>query len=893
MATTRKMLINATQPEELRVAIVQGNELFDFDLDRKGKTKKKSSIYKGTVTRVEPSLEAAFIDYGADRHGFLPVKEVAREYFHPSSNYQRGRPQIRDILKPGQELIVQVDKEERGTKGAALSTFVGLAGCYLVLMPNNPRAGGISRRIEGEERDDLKEAVSQLEVPNGMGLIVRTAGVGRSVEELQWDLDVLLSQWDAIEGAANSRPAPFLIHQEGNVIARAMRDYLRPDISEIIVDTADTYKQVVENIQHIRPEFVERVKLYKDQIPLFNRYQIESQIESAFQRSVALPNGSSIVIDNAEALIAIDINSAKATEGGDIEETALQTNLAAAHEIARQLRTRDIGGLIVIDFIDMTQTRNQRLVEDKLREELRHDRARIQTGRISRFGLLEMSRQRLRPSLGESIQVTCPRCDGQGNIRNVPSLAITIARIIEDEAMKENTAQVNVILPVEISTYLLNEKRESLLQLEHRHNIRIHLIPNPNMETPKYEIRRIKTEEMPNNLTPSYKVAHKVKEDIDELSLPHAKIEDIDEPAIKTFSHSSPAPKAKKDTEGLIKRLWAAVFGATDKPLPQTREKKQHGGRPQNRTRRRGGDRNRQGGHRKDGQRRDNQKRDHYQNRNRQENDSRNEGNRNRTEQDNSRNDGNYRSNNRQDNRGNRQEERYDNRPDNHNRQDNRHDNNRPDDQNRHDNRPDAQNRHDNRPDNHNRQDNRHDNRSDNRNRHDNRQQNQRQDRTNQNRGRRKQSTYDDKKLVAHGDNREQNKAAMEHTSNTNEKVTNIDVNQQATKQTSQNLAPSVKTEKPVETQMVQTKQVAEFKDVAKNEPKIEKPVEKSRANHTSFMPLTPQQVKSSKVEFSKDEARVQQRQENIKQVSCSDGQQNAAKAEPVKSALFGREEDN
>lgn len=604
---TKRMLINATQKEELRVALVDGQLLYDLDVERTGRTQKKASIYKGRVTRVEPSLEAAFIDYGADRHGFLPLKEVAREYF--SQGAEGGRPNIRDALKPGQELMVQVDKEERGNKGAALTTFIGLAGCYLVLMPNNPRAGGISRRIEGDERNDLKDALNQLPLPEGMGLIVRTAGVGRNIEELRWDLDVLLSQWQAISNAANERPAPFLIHRESDVIIRALRDYLRPDITEILVDSEDAYQHAKKHIQVVRPDFADRIKRYQDPIPLFNRFQIESQIESAFKREVLLENGASIVIDPTEALIAIDINSAKATEGSDIEETALQTNLAAAKEIARQLRLRDIGGLIVIDFIDMNSTRNQRMVENQLREELKADRARIQLGRISRFGLMEMSRQRLRPSLGDSSHSACPRCDGQGVIRGIQSLALALVRVIEDEAMKENTKQVNIQVPVELGAYLLNEKRDAITQLEQRYGIRILVLPNPRFETPHYEIARLRQDDSgTDGEVPSYKFITR-QEPKDNTLLQSKEAERVDEPAIKHFTPPVAPPTGQAGRDGIVKRLWSALFGSPEKTEPRTatsssstgshregREGHRHGG--QHRQNNRRGGRNQRGGNR-------------------------------------------------------------------------------------------------------------------------------------------------------------------------------------------------------------------------------------------------------------------------------------------------------
>lgn len=495
----KRMLINATQQEELRVALVDGQKLYDLDIESPGHEQKKANIYKGKITRIEPSLEAAFVDYGAERHGFLPLKEISREYF-PAQYASHGRPNIKDVLREGQEVIVQVDKEERGNKGAALTTFISLAGSYLVLMPNNPRAGGISRRIEGDDRTELKEALSSLELPEGMGLIVRTAGVGKSADALQWDLAFRLKHWEAIKKAAEGRQAPFLIHQESNVIVRAFRDYLRPDIGEILIDNPKVLEKAKEHIASLgRPDFTSKIKLYSGEIPLFSHYQIESQIESAFQREVRLPSGGSIVIDTTEALTAIDINSARSTRGGDIEETAFNTNLEAADEIARQLRLRDLGGLIVIDFIDMTPVRHQREVENCLRESVRQDRARIQIGRISRFGLLELSRQRLSPSLGESSHHVCPRCGGTGTIRDNESLSLSILRLIEEEALKENTHEVHAIVPVEIASYLLNEKRDSVNAIERRQGgVRAIIVPHNQMETPHYAVLRVrKGEEIP------------------------------------------------------------------------------------------------------------------------------------------------------------------------------------------------------------------------------------------------------------------------------------------------------------------------------------------------------------------------------------------------------------
>ncbi|EJI2425923.1 ribonuclease E [Salmonella enterica] len=532
----KRMLINATQQEELRVALVDGQRLYDLDIESPGHEQKKANIYKGKITRIEPSLEAAFVDYGAERHGFLPLKEIAREYF-PANYSAHGRPNIKDVLREGQEVIVQIDKEERGNKGAALTTFISLAGSYLVLMPNNPRAGGISRRIEGDDRTELKEALASLELPEGMGLIVRTAGVGKSAEALQWDLSFRLKHWEAIQKAAESRPAPFLIHQESNVIVRAFRDYLRQDIGEILIDNPKVMEMARQHIAALgRPDFSSKIKLYTGEIPLFSHYQIESQIESAFQREVRLPSGGSIVIDSTEALTAIDINSARATRGGDIEETAFNTNLEAADEIARQLRLRDLGGLIVIDFIDMTPVRHQRAVENRLREAVRQDRARIQISHISRFGLLEMSRQRLSPSLGESSHHVCPRCSGTGTVRDNESLSLSILRLIEEEALKENTQEVHAIVPVPIASYLLNEKRTAVNAIETRQDgVRCVIVPNDQMETPHYSVLRVrKGEETP---TLSYMLP-KLHEEA--MALPseeeYAERKRPEQPALTTFA---------------------------------------------------------------------------------------------------------------------------------------------------------------------------------------------------------------------------------------------------------------------------------------------------------------------------------------------------------------------
>jgi len=554
----KRMLINATQQEELRVALVDGQRLYDLDIESPGHEQKKANIYKGKITRIEPSLEAAFVDYGAERHGFLPLKEIAREYF-PSNYNSHGRPNIKDVLREGQEVIVQIDKEERGNKGAALTTFISLAGSYLVLMPNNPRAGGISRRIEGDDRTELKEALASLELPDGMGLIVRTAGVGKSAEALQWDLSFRMKHWEAIQKAAESRPAPFLIHQESNVIVRAFRDYLRQDIGEILIDNPKVMEMARQHISALgRPDFSSKIKLYTGEIPLFSHYQIESQIESAFQREVRLPSGGSIVIDSTEALTAIDINSARATRGGDIEETAFNTNLEAADEIARQLRLRDLGGLIVIDFIDMTPVRHQRAVENRLREAVRQDRARIQISHISRFGLLEMSRQRLSPSLGESSHHVCPRCSGTGTIRDNESLSLSILRLIEEEALKENTQEVHAIVPVPIASYLLNEKRAAVSAIEARQGgIKCVIVPNDQMQTPHYSVLRVRKGEETSTL--SYKLP-KLHEEA--MAMPseeeYAERKQPEQPALATFAMPEipPAPEAAP----------AATIAPADKP---------------------------------------------------------------------------------------------------------------------------------------------------------------------------------------------------------------------------------------------------------------------------------------------------------------------------------------
>lgn len=491
----KRMLINATHSEEIRVALVDGQRLYDIDIETPSREQKKANIYKATITRVEPSLEAVFVNYGANRHGFLPFKEISPEYFDPKAVDDKGRPIIKDALKEGQELIVQVEKEERGNKGAALTTLVSLAGRYLVVMPNNPKAGGVSRRIEGDDRAEIKAALAQLNVPAGMGLIVRTAGVGRDVEELQWDLDYLAQVWTAIREAAESRPAPFLIYQESNLIIRALRDYMRNDIGEILIDEPTIYQQAMDFVRMVTPRVADKIKLYDDPTPLFSRYQIESQIESAYQRNVTLPSGGELVFDVAEAMTAVDINSGRNTKGQDIEDTAFNTNLEAAEEIARQLRLRDLGGLIVIDFIDMGSSKHQREVENRLRDALKYDRARVQTSRISRFGLLEMSRQRLRASLEESSQHMCPRCNGQGVIRSVESLSLAILRLLVDEAMKDNTGRVIAQVPIDVATYLLNEKRDQINEIEQANDVDLLLIPNINLETPHYAIERVRADD--------------------------------------------------------------------------------------------------------------------------------------------------------------------------------------------------------------------------------------------------------------------------------------------------------------------------------------------------------------------------------------------------------------
>ncbi|MFN3580535.1 MAG: ribonuclease E [Pseudomonas sp.] len=579
----KRMLINATQPEELRVALVDGQRLYDLDIESGAREQKKANIYKGRITRVEPSLEAAFVEFGSERHGFLPLKEISREYF---SKQPEGRVNIKEVLREGQEVIVQVDKEERGNKGAALTTFISLAGRYLVLMPNNPRAGGISRRIEGDERNELREAINSLNVPADMGMIVRTAGLGRSAEELQWDLDQLLHLWSLIKTAADENAAPLLIHQENNVIIRAVRDYLRQDIGEVLIDSVEVKEDTLNYVSQVMPQYVSKIKLYEDSVPLFNRFQIESQIETAFEREVKLPSGGSIVIDHTEALVSIDINSSRATKGSDIEETALQTNLEAAEEIARQLRLRDIGGLIVIDFIDMSPAKNQRAVEERVKESLEADRARVQVGRISRFGLLEMSRQRLRPSLGETSGIVCPRCNGRGTIRDVESLSLSVLRLIEEEALKERTAEVRAHVPVAVATFLLNEKRDVLAKTEQRTKVRLLILPNEHMETPHFDVQRLRDDhEAVLNGETSYTMSSEVLAD-EPVQASQTKNIVRQEAAVKAVSPSRPAPaptapaaptQAIKEAQpslfkGLIKSL-VSLFAADEPSVAEEQPK--------------------------------------------------------------------------------------------------------------------------------------------------------------------------------------------------------------------------------------------------------------------------------------------------------------------------------
>lgn len=609
----KRMLINATQPEELRVAMVDGQRLYDLDIENRTREQKKANIYKGVITRVEASLEAAFVDYGSDKHGFLPLKEISREYFKKRPADAQGKLRIRDVLKEGQEVVVQVEKEERGNKGAALTTFISLAGRYMVLMPNNPRAGGISRRIEGEERNELRDAMRGLEIPEGGGVIVRTAGIGRATEELQWDLDYLLHLWSTIKADADQAKAPHFIFQESNVIIRAIRDYIRPDISEIIIDNLEAYQLAAAFVQQVMPDYQNRVRHYEDSLPLFNRYQIESQIETAFEREVKLPSGGSIVIDITEALISIDINSSRATKGSDIEETAVNTNLEAADEIARQLRLRDMGGLVVIDFIDMLASKNQRKVEERVRQALEIDRARVQVGRISRFGLLEMSRQRLRPSLEETSTKVCPRCEGQGTIRGTRSLSLSILRLVEEEAKKENSSQIRVLAPVSVATFLLNEKRPEISGIEKRHGTRIVIMPHPEMETPHFQIERVREQDEAGE-SYSYQLAQATtvesKDDVSQVR----PVAPLPQPSVQTLPPATQAPAATpkaappvaaaaptKTKPGWFKRVVASLTGASSPAVPEEAlktEAPKNTGSKQG-TRRRGG-RGGRGGQRND-----------------------------------------------------------------------------------------------------------------------------------------------------------------------------------------------------------------------------------------------------------------------------------------------------
>jgi ribonuclease E len=600
----KRMLVNATQQEELRVALVDGQKLYDLSIDIPSREQKKANIYKARIARIEPSLEAAFVDYGSERHGFLPLKEISKEFFRDGQ--PQGNRGMRELLSEGQELVVQVEKEERGNKGAALTTFMSLAGRFLVLMPNNPRAGGVSRRIEGEDRDQLRDAMDQLVIPEGMGAIIRTAGVGRSVEELQWDLDNLKQQWDAIVEGIKSRPAPFLVYQESDAVTRALRDYLSDDIGEIQVDDPGAYQKAQEYMQRFMPpEAQRRLKMYQDDVPLFTRFQIENQIESAYAHKVQLPSGGSIVIDYTEALVSIDINSARATRGSDIEATALHTNLEAADEIARQLRIRDAGGLIVIDFIDMESSKNQREVEERLRDAVKQDRARIQIGRLSRFGLLEMSRQRLRPSLGESSHIACPRCAGLGNIRSVESMALAILRLAGEDARKERTARLIVQVPVNVATYLMNEKRRALSTIEEKCGVELTLVPNPNIETPEFEIRRVRNDELglAENAQTSYKMP--TGPEAPDVTALQAKRPAAAVAAVTTIIPTAPAPAAPEPPpppppaapprKGLFGALRTILFGDTPaaNESPEDRKDAAHGARRDHDERRGGRDRDR------------------------------------------------------------------------------------------------------------------------------------------------------------------------------------------------------------------------------------------------------------------------------------------------------------
>ena len=588
----KRMLFNATQAEELRVAIVDGQNLLDLDIETLGKEQRKGNIYKGIITRIEPSLEACFVDYGTDRHGFLPFKEVSRSYFR---DYEGGRARIQDVLKEGMEVIVQVEKDERGNKGAALTTFISLAGRYLVLMPNNPRGGGVSRRIEGEERQELKAAMAELDIPNGMSIIARTAGIGRSAEELEWDLNYLKQLWQAIEEAGKAHHDPYLLFMESSLLIRAIRDYFRPDIGEILVDNQEVYDQVAEFMSYVMPSNVGRLKLYQDHTPLFSRFQIEHQIESAFSRSVSLPSGGAIVIDHTEALVSIDVNSARATRGSDIEDTAFKTNMEAAEEVARQMRLRDLGGLVVIDFIDMENPKHQRDVENVLRDALKKDRARVQMGKLSRFGLLELSRQRLKPALGESSHVACPRCAGTGVIRGIESTALHVLRIIQEEAMKDNTGEVHAQVPVDVATFLLNEKRAELFAMEERLDVNVVLIPNIHLENPHYEINRIRSDDVEEDGAPSYKRVAEPEADDNAKPFGNERVKaSRPEPAVKGVKHNQPAPVVAERPAGWwdkFKAWFKGLFSGGTMEQPQEESRKQSSGNSRHSSSRRRGNR--------------------------------------------------------------------------------------------------------------------------------------------------------------------------------------------------------------------------------------------------------------------------------------------------------------
>lgn len=604
----KRMLFNATQQEELRVAIVDGQKLIDIDIEATGREQRKSNIYKGVITRIEPSLEACFVNYGEERHGFLPFKEVARTYFKEGIDVRNAS--IKEALREGQEIIVQVEKEERGNKGAALTSFISLAGRYLVLMPNNPRGGGVSRRVEGEDRQELRETMDKLDLPGGMSVITRTAGIGRNVDELQWDLNYLMQLWRAIEGAGQSGSGAFLIYQESSLVIRAIRDYFQPDIGEILIDTDDIHEQAQQFMAHVMPDMVHRVKRYHDDVPLFSRFQIEHQIETAYSRTVPLPSGGAIVIDHTEALVSVDVNSARATRGSDIETTAFYTNLEAADEVARQLRLRDLGGLIVIDFIDMENTKNQREVESRLKDALHHDRARVQMGKISRFGLMELSRQRLRPSLSEGSHVTCPRCNGTGHIRDTESSALQVLRIIQEEAMKENSAAIHVQAPVDVAAFLLNEKRGEILKIETRHRVTIIMIPNKHLETPHYKMERIKHDDPRlDDAQASYAMAETAETDIGYSKRQKEDVKPRQEAVVKGITPDQPAPIVERKAPeplptlapeaGLLGKIWSFFRKKTVEPAPavapvetKSPQKREHGDRngrgPRNRNGRNG-----------------------------------------------------------------------------------------------------------------------------------------------------------------------------------------------------------------------------------------------------------------------------------------------------------------